>query len=866
MRRRTLCGGVLVLLLLLGGVLALRTTEPVRTPESPHARSLPESAPEPLPRSRPVKASDAEAPAAAEAVGQILVVGPDGAPVADAVVDASPIAGFGGGSTGKESVPIGRTAADGRVAWPRTPVPMPALLCASHPEYAPGDIVVSREGEDVTLRLGRGFAVAGEVVDPDGRGVPGAAVLFEVLPTHHALGTVVGMVGTRRRDARTSSDGRFRIVGVPSASMGVLTARAPGFVESSVWWDASASDPERVRIVLPRAFRAAVRLVDPSGRSLSDGVVLAFDGPVLELGVTGAVRAPRSLAADGAGLYVTDRLVPGWYRVLATHPGHGTVVVASCPLHADGPPHEVVLSPALLLRGAVTDAESGLPVAGAEILALPLRKDARRGSDDELAYLRVLAGHAGALAVRSDAEGRFTLDRTAAGDDVAVTFRADGYAARRLVLRDVTERTPLDVALSRLPAVACTGRVVGPDGVPVVGAVVAGEADTVTTDADGRFRLVTRQASGNVTVAAPGFASRWIAVPAGPTGVDLGDVALARLVETKGIVVDASGVPEHGRHVSAAPRTAGAGAAAGGTTAVSDIDGRFGLLLVPGETYDVRCDGRTDSAVEVVGGQDEFRLVAAPREARGRLSGRLTLDEGPWTPTPCVVIVRLADRRVLTTTAAPDGTFAFASVAAGRWDLRVGLGGVEGDLAGVDVPAGGEASVSLPCRRVEADAPADRVPLTVQIDDAPPGVVIRATSVAGRSIDLRSSAARWTGDLPRGAIATVWVSDVPTMRAAVAPADPAAGVVTIELAPAGRLVIPRAERSAEERHIVLRDGRGAVVYSGLESALPAVAGEGHVLVLPPGEWTIEISRGTARRDARTLRGVVTVEGTTLPRE
>jgi hypothetical protein len=54
--------------------------------------------------------------------------------------------------------------------------------------------------------------------------------------------------------------------------------------------------------------------------------------------------------------------------------------------------------------------------------------------------------------------------------------------------------------------------------------------------------------------------------------------------------------------------------------------------------------------------------------------------------------------------------------------------------------------------------------------------------------------------------------------------------------------------------VKVRDGSGAVVSSGGMSALPVLPEEGHVLVLPPGTYRIEMSVGAQRASPWSFTG------------
>lgn len=836
----------------------------------------------------PAASAAADAGAPALSPGVILVVGPDGAPVAGA--DVETLALGGADPTVARSTPrrIGTTDERGRVMCPDDLGTLPAIVRASHPDFAPSAVPFRATDDAVVVRLGRGFAIEGTVVDEEGRPVANSAVDASVVPTTNGLGTTLGVVGTWTRRAQSSADGAFRIVGVPPACFGVVTARADGYTLGETQWTSSSARP--VRVVVGRAFTATVRVADRAGTPLAGAYVAAFDGPLSEASPDGIVRSVVAFREAGDGKHVCDDLVPGWCRVLVAHPGHRIVVVDACGFQRGTAPVEVVLDATPGLRGRVIDAVTRAPVAGATVGVVPIATAARPGSSEERAYQEPSGRMDGAWFATSAADGTFAVAVAGPGDDVVVSIRAPGYQHHHLAKRGITADDVREISLRPLAADDCSGRVVSTSGQAVAGAIVRGASESAVAGGDGRFRLVMHPSGAWITVVAPGFASRLVAAPGNGTRggglgtVDFGDLELAPLVAVRGVVVDGDGAPVGGVSVSAQPETQidlPPGTMFRGDLSVSDADGLVTLHVTPGDPYRVATGpGRAGSTAVVGGAGDadgaghDFRLVVGPDAGAdaGTIRGRLRMEEGPWTATYAAVAAMREGRREMPPPpiVRPDGSFEIDGVEPGRWELRVSSAAVVGTADAVDVPARGTAVVVIVCRPRDPVVPVETAPLTVRVDDAPPELAVWATSAGGRRPSTRlrrTPESAWTATVATGGTFTVWAADIARRRAGVVTglahdgAARAAAPPRVELVPAGRVVLTPPADAFAERWVEVRDAAGSVVWSGPERELPATVGEGSHLDLPPGDWTVEISTGLARRSPRTSDARVVAGGT-----
>jgi hypothetical protein len=291
-----------------------------------------------------------------------LVVDEDGAPIGGAEVR---LLGAGGRAS-LISIP-GRflTAADGTF---RAAAPLGAVLEAHKPGFYPGsarvDLQAMVDGR-IRIQLGAAAAgpapprgaLAGRVVGPDGRPVPGA--LVEAAKTHGWAYS-----GTPVAQAVTDADGRFH-VGDLARSPHQLTVRADGFV------------PEVVGRVLPGA--AELRITLSAGGRVHGCVRDAGGAPVAPYSIrtyfdTNGFRGDPDLqvsVADPSGCFTLSELRSGVAVVVIVAPGHAssdpvTVDVPAPPQRAE---LDVTLGAAGTLTGVARDEVTGAPLSSAWVTA-----------------------------------------------------------------------------------------------------------------------------------------------------------------------------------------------------------------------------------------------------------------------------------------------------------------------------------------------------------------------------------------------------------------------------------------------------------------------------------------------------------------
>lgn len=285
-----------------------------------------------------------------------------------------------------------------------------------------------------TLRLARERAVAGQVVDGDGRALPGATVtaVSSLVPAGRAL--------EPPHVAHSDARGRFSLSGLAPGRYR-LRAAAEGFAPA-VKREVEAPTLE-VRLTL-RPLRAVLGRVLRQGKPVAKATVSL---------VGSGAWPPRRVRTDERGQFVFSRLPEGIYELRARH---GEWVSRPSPpvdVLGGGQPPTVTLHllEGEVIRGRVRDATSGKGVAGARLIA----------ARQTLAFNPHYA--------QTDEQGVFRLGPLLP-DEYRVTVEREGYLPRRGVGLTVLplENPPLELRLRAGATLA--GVVVDDTGRPVAGA------------------------------------------------------------------------------------------------------------------------------------------------------------------------------------------------------------------------------------------------------------------------------------------------------------------------------------------------------------------------------------------------------------
>jgi protocatechuate 3,4-dioxygenase beta subunit len=576
-----------------------------------------------------------------------------------------PVAGALVWNGARPSSPPVRTGADGRF---RLAVPAGAAveLGAAAAGFLPlRQNVARRAGSPVatTLELRPAAALSGLVVDARGRPVPGALVLAP----------------RSNRQALSRADGRFRLTRLLPRGSYELTVQKEGFPRTTAAARTGAAGREvpPLRIVLGEGQRIRGKVLDREGRPVAAGLTLTAE----EYGGGEPERSVTSVDAQGA--FELRDLSPGRFELRAVARGFAPARRTGIEVGAGPEAVElgvVTLEPGTAIEGVVTDS-AGSPVAGAEVIA--------RSNEPVRSWFQEPEPPSPYI---TGTDGRFRIVDLRRGDHVDLEVHHPAYAPAQALAVEVPTPEPLHVELKRARSLA--GRVVGPRGEPVPGALLSrieelrigggsqGSAFTLgQTGADGTFR-VTGLAPGtlNLEVSADGYRTRRTGGVQIPEDRDVEhlEVTLEPGVILAGRVLDSLGEPVGDANVwvhPERPRREMTFRMPGPTR--TDGEGRW------------QVDGLDPGAVRVDAshqrGRATARLLLAPGEnhldltlpAGVAVAGRVGDEAG--APLPNVILRLVATEGMAGSSVASeaDGTFVFPNVADGSFTLKASLRGYE---------------------------------------------------------------------------------------------------------------------------------------------------------------------------------------------
>ncbi len=286
-----------------------------------------------------------------------------------------------------------------------------------------------------TVLLTRGRHLAGRVLATSGEPVAGAIVRVD----GSSLPSLVAV---------TDAEGRFAIEQFPAGGEYVLDVNADGFCPTQHAVTAEDSETE-VRLA-PEAALAG-RAVEATDERPIAGVRVAVATS------RGASRTDFAVT-DASGRFAIHELQAGAVSLVAEHSEHVPALSDLFQLEPGKRVEDIVfrLERGHTLGGIVRAADSGLPLAGARVVA-------RQGASDVRVAIEktVTTDSAGVFELQSLREGPGTLDA-----------HVSPYRARRAEFTIVPSRPErLEVSLERGGVIV--GRVVGPDGSPVAGALLS---------------------------------------------------------------------------------------------------------------------------------------------------------------------------------------------------------------------------------------------------------------------------------------------------------------------------------------------------------------------------------------------------------
>ncbi len=380
---------------------------------------------------------------------------------------------------------------------------------AFHPQFQPsesdGNLGLGLDHDAFVLelrdlkhvfRLKSASSVGGVVIDEVGSPIAGARVL---LGHRNFVGSA---------ETRTDGEGRFQIQSGPTGST-VLTAEAPGFAAKTLPVVLNDRN-EPFQVVLAKGVPLRIRVVDTNGAPVQSAYVWLRRPPPPPPAIGDLLQMATSVQASFEGRTDAEGRVVWESAPAGTHEfdiaAAGFMRRNDLPVLADDTEHDVILNPALVLQGSVTDADSGGPIPRFRLAMGWPSFDLHSGKTNiEVSGIDRFSPHF------SGGRFRHTLEEQVIGglDELMVRIEAEGYQPyiSRPIRYDEGEVT-LDVSLERSETVEVTvvdagGRpaphasiglvtpgtrvVLGPDGLTQFG--TPGLNVMVQTDEEGRVKL-----------------------------------------------------------------------------------------------------------------------------------------------------------------------------------------------------------------------------------------------------------------------------------------------------------------------------------------------------------------------------------------
>lgn len=261
----------------------------------------------PRPRARAAQTTDS---VASDAPVTGVVLDPDGKPVQGAFI----------GCDDRDTKLATTTDAEGRFTL--QPDAAGCRAVSHHPDFVPSERVQLAAGRQNTLRLGRGGAIAGDVVDE--RNAPIAAFMIAV---ESFLGT--GEAAQAMSPAGTSKSvndakGAFVLENLPPGKY-VLTASAEGRPPArsrQIEVDAGRTT-HHVRITLPRGALLRGTILDAATKRPLAGAMIDLDGAT-----STSANAITAARADDTGMYALEGVPPGPFSIRVMKDGYRTRTIS----------------------------------------------------------------------------------------------------------------------------------------------------------------------------------------------------------------------------------------------------------------------------------------------------------------------------------------------------------------------------------------------------------------------------------------------------------------------------------------------------------------------------------------------------------
>jgi 5-hydroxyisourate hydrolase-like protein (transthyretin family) len=340
----------------------------------------------------------------------------------------------------------------------------PLRLTALKPGAPPADsgpLTLAAGGTArVTLRLVKGTWLALQVVDSEGRVLPGVSAHVFTNEEGRAASmwrSIVGSGASRGEPiagGTSDSEGALRLQSLPSGPLG-LELILSGYVTRWLDVELPAGGKDLGPQVLEPGATVSGRVVDERGQGVADADVYASAGPW-----GGREFGPPAARSDPLGNFaIADRPRQGKIFLEARSEG----LVMSQPVKVVLPPPgpvELRVSRARALEGHVLDERSTEPVRGARVSAARVMQ--RTIGSGNLYFSR------GGAEGETDEAGLFRLEALEAGN-YTVTVTASGYKRTQVEATVPEEGQPKVLTVALKHGVAIRGRVVDAQEAPAGG-------------------------------------------------------------------------------------------------------------------------------------------------------------------------------------------------------------------------------------------------------------------------------------------------------------------------------------------------------------------------------------------------------------
>ncbi|MBP7149761.1 MAG: carboxypeptidase regulatory-like domain-containing protein, partial [Acidobacteria bacterium] len=486
-------------------------------------------------------------------------------------------------------------------------------------------------------------ALSGRMVDPQGTGLSGIAVLARAVDA--GVADLLAWAGAP--EGTSDGEGNWTISPLPAGRYALEVRGAQWSLPRTAAVTARAGETARVgAIALRRGAALAGIIVDArSGAPVAGAVLRACPDA---LGCRWTARATS--AADGS--FRLAGLDAGAWTLELQHPEFAPRREERVAAGTTG--LRIALDPGAEVSGRLVDS-AGRPLSRVSLAV----RDSRREAEP---LARRITLDAGSFRARGLPCGTAVLE-----------FRAPGLVAARvgpLWLATGESRDVGEVVLG--PGRAVRGRVADGDGVPIAGAEVAlRDADTTSawSDGDGAFELAgVPNERARLVVRCAGYAPAFVEVPACAAREDSPPltITLSRGARLRGAVRGERDEPVAGARVELLGLA--------GFAAVTANDGTFGLEHVPAGPRRVRMiadPAAPESWTEVRGVELAEGGEAEVEFALGDTLAGVVLRRGLGVPFAALAAVRAGESAgIRSAQAGPDGRFRLPGVGEGLWTVH----------------------------------------------------------------------------------------------------------------------------------------------------------------------------------------------------